>query len=79
MAFTWYLTSPGPGVGVDNFLVRWTGTLRVPKTGTYTLGTANSDGVRLWLNNNLILNRWYDQVTDLAKGSPQARGCHDRC
>lgn len=53
--------SPAPGVNADKFLVRWTGFVTVPTTGTYTFGSSSDDGVRIWVNNTLVQNRWIDQ------------------
>jgi len=32
------------------------------ETGSYTLETSNDDGVRLWLDGQLLIDEWYDQV-----------------
>ena len=50
--------SPGPGLGGQNFLVRWSGVLRVPNTGTWRLGAGSDDGVRIIRNGQAILERW---------------------
>lgn len=44
--------------GADNFSVRWTGQVSAPTTGSYTFYTKSDDGIRLWVNNNLIIDRW---------------------
>jgi YD repeat-containing protein len=65
--FDWTTGSPAPGVvNADNFLVRWTGSVWVPTTGSYSFGAASDDGVRIWVNDTLVLDRWFDQT----KGSP---------
>ena len=51
-----------PGVGVDQFSIRWSGFLLPRETGSYTLETSNDDGVRLWLDGQLLIDEWYDQV-----------------
>ena len=58
--FDWGQDSPGPGIGVDGFSVRWSGTLTVPESGQYDLGTASDDGVRLWLDDFLLIDNWTD-------------------
>jgi hypothetical protein len=40
------------------FSVRWTGLLSAPKAGEYTLITASNDGVRVWLNGDLVIDNW---------------------
>jgi len=47
---------PGGGIGPTNFAVRWTGQLLAPTTGSYTISTDSDDGVRVWLNGNLIID-----------------------
>lgn len=53
----------GPGAGIDgaNFLVRWTGFIATPTSGTYWIGAGNDDGVRIYVDGVKVLERWYDQ------------------
>jgi hypothetical protein len=39
---------------------RWTGYLEAPSTGTYTFHTFSNDGIRLWVNDQLIVEDWTD-------------------
>ena len=55
--FDWDLDGPA-GVPVDNFSARWTGRLTVPATGDYELGTVSDDGVRLFVDEATIVQRW---------------------
>ncbi|MCJ7808356.1 MAG: PA14 domain-containing protein, partial [Dehalococcoidia bacterium] len=58
-----------PGVDADNFSVRWTGQLAVPYPGeTYTFTTETDDGVRLWVNDTLVIDQWIDQGATLWSG-----------
>jgi glucose/arabinose dehydrogenase len=56
--FAWGLGAPAPGLGADTFSVRWTGQVEVPLSGTYTFYTASDDGVRLWVDGQLLVNNW---------------------
>ena len=56
--FIWGQESPGPGVALDGFSVRWTGYVQAPVSGTYRFSTVSNDGVRLWVNNTRIINNW---------------------
>ena len=57
--FDWGANSPEPGVvNPDNFTVRWTGTIEVPNSETYTFYTEGDDGIKLWVNNELIIDTW---------------------
>jgi uncharacterized protein YgiM (DUF1202 family) len=58
--FNWGTGSPIGGVGSDNFSVRWTRTLTLP-AGRYQFTTRTDDGVRLWVNNQLLIDRWVNQ------------------
>ena len=59
--FNWRYGGPGNGVGNDNFSVRWTKTLNIPRSGYYRLYTRTDDGVRAWVDNRLRISSWYDQ------------------
>lgn len=58
--FDWASAAPGTGVNADGFSVRWSGTLKVPTTGTYTFQTTSDDGVRLYVNGALLISNWTD-------------------
>jgi hypothetical protein len=56
--FNWGTGSPAPNViGADRFSVRWTGTLNL-SAGRYRFSTSADDGVRVWVNGNLIIDRF---------------------
>jgi hypothetical protein len=46
------------GVNSDLFAVRWTGKVIGPVSGTVTFSIQHDDGVRLWIDNVLIIDRW---------------------
>jgi hypothetical protein len=56
--FAWNTASPASGVHADNFSVRWTGQVQAPVTGSYRFTTLSDDGVRLWVNGQLVINNW---------------------
>ncbi len=56
--FNWGLGSPAATLGVDTFSVRWTGQIQPQFSETYTFQTFTDDGVRLWINNQLIIDHW---------------------
>ena len=51
-------TSPGPGVPGDYFSARWTGRLTVPASGSWQFFADVDDGLRLWVNGQLLLDKW---------------------
>jgi hypothetical protein len=56
----WAYGGPGNGVGNDNFSVRWTGTFWFENTGTYRFTTRTDDGVRLYVDGQLVIDQWRD-------------------
>ena len=61
LAFDWAHRPPAPGLPAEYFSVRWTGWLVPPASGRYVLHVTIDDGMRIWLNDNLILNEWRPQ------------------
>jgi hypothetical protein len=60
--FEWGNSSPLFPLPQDQFSVRWLGQVVPPQTNTYTFRADTDDGVRLWVNNQLIIDRWFDGV-----------------
>lgn len=56
--FSYRTLSPAPGVDPENYSIRWTGSLYAPVTGTYNFIIRVDDGVRLWVNDVKILDKW---------------------
>lgn len=61
--FNWEQGSPGYGLQENDFQVRWSGYLHAPVTGSYLFKTTTDDGVKLWIDNELLIDAWYDQDT----------------
>lgn len=59
--FSFGTAGPGGGIGGENFGVRWTRALTLD-AGRYRFTTLTDDGVRLWVDNQLIVDQWRDQV-----------------
>lgn len=56
----WAGGSPSSGVPDDGFSARWTGRARI-EGGTYTFIARADDGIRVYLDESLILDAWRDQ------------------
>jgi hypothetical protein len=56
--YNWGGDAPGPGVSAPLFSARWTGVLNIPYTETYTFYLNVQSGVRLWIDDQLIINNW---------------------
>lgn len=59
--FDWGGGSPNPAISSDFFTTRWTGTVMPRFTENYTFYTTSDDGVRVWLDGQLIIDKWIDQ------------------
>ena len=51
---------PPPGVRNDTFSVRWSGEIEALNSEAYTFTTGADDGVRVYLNGELIIDDWLD-------------------
>jgi uncharacterized protein YkwD/chitodextrinase len=58
--FDWGFSLPAPAVPAGPYSVRWQGDFTFT-AGTYTFTAMTSDGMRLYVDDTLVLNRWYDQ------------------
>lgn len=56
--FDWGQGSPDASMGNDSYSVRWTGQIVTPTTQTYTFTLRSDDGVRLWVNGQLIIDKF---------------------
>ena len=61
--FNWGNEIPLTTISNDHFKIRWSGKLRPLTDDTYTIYLTASDGVRLWINNTLIIDSWADNIT----------------
>lgn len=57
--YNWGLGSPHPDVSADNFSVRWERVVEL-QAGTYLVSATSDDGVRVYINGELVLNGWWD-------------------
>ncbi len=61
--------APANGVGPDFFSIRWTGKVVPRFSETYTFSTLSDDGVRLWINGELLIDNWTVHPVTLDSGS----------
>jgi hypothetical protein len=67
--FNWGDGVPDEAVGADNFSVRWTGQLEAAFTETYTFYARTDDGVRLWVEGQLLIDNWINRAPTEDKAS----------
>ncbi len=59
--FNWGGASPDPSISGNNFSARWTGSVQPQFSENYVFCTNTDDGVRLYFNNALVINKWQNQ------------------
>jgi len=75
VAFNWAAGSPDPSIAPDTFSVRWTGQVQAQKTETYTFYTKTDDGVKLFINGQMLINKLVVQgPTEYAVSVPMVAG-----
>ena len=61
--------SPGASIAPDTFSARWIGQIEPRFSETYTFTTTSDDGVRLWVNNQLLIDQWNDHAVKQHSGT----------
>ena len=61
--FDFGTAAPAGGVPADNFQIRWSGRVVPRATEAVTFYTQTDDGVRLYINGALVIDRWMIQNT----------------
>lgn len=66
--FDWGGNPPVNGIPGNNWSARWLGQVQAETTTDYTFVTMSDDGVRLWVNNQLLIDNWtyHGTTTDRA-------------
>jgi hypothetical protein len=68
--FKWNGAKPAGNIAGDTFSVRWQGQVEAKSTEAYTFSTVSDDGVRLWVNGQLIINQWNNHAAREDKAAP---------
>ena len=58
--FNWGNAAPDASIAADTYTTRWTGQVVPLYSQTYTFYTQSDDGVRLWVNDQLVVDNWTD-------------------
>ena len=59
LSHDWGSGSPHPSVVPDGFSARWTRYIDVA-SGIYRFTATSDDGIRVWIDDELMINEWYD-------------------
>jgi alpha-L-fucosidase len=71
--FNWVRNTPGKPIKEDDFTVTWTGFLKSDIGGKYHFEAKADDGMRLWIDNKLVIDKWGKSV----KGSDSNAMSHE--
>lgn len=74
--FDWAHGSPDPAINADLFSVRWTGSDNFQE-GTYRFITTTDDGVRFYIDNDLIQDDWVERGDDIIVDKIMTAGTHN--
>jgi hypothetical protein len=64
----WGSGSPGSRVPADGFSARWTGRSYIAE-GEYDFIARGDDGIRVWMNDQLIIDRWSGALPEIRVGA----------
>ena len=56
----WGGGSPNAAVNIDQFSARWSGQVQPKYSGEYTFFVNSDNGRRLWINGQLVIDKWID-------------------
>ena len=56
--FSWTLYPPEEQLALDDYSVSWNGEIKTDKTADVNIGLEGNDGFRLYLDNELIIDKW---------------------
>jgi hypothetical protein len=73
--FNWGEGSPAPTIPVNGFSARWART-RQFREGTFHFTITVDDGVRLWVDDTLLINEWHDGQATYAADLHLTQGTH---
>lgn len=74
--FNWGNVAPAAGIPADAFSVRWTRSVEF-EAATYRFHVWVDDGVRLWVDDQLLINAWYDSGPhEVTADYAMVRGVH---
>ena len=66
ISFDWSQQAPVGGLDGPTFSVRWIGKVQPKFSEHYTFHTETDSGVRLWINDRLVLDQWKEEPLILA-------------
>lgn len=74
--FNWFSGSPDPRINSDNFSARWTRNVNFP-AGNYRFFATMDDGMRIWIDNQLVVDSWTNSQEHTMSFDRFMNGNHD--
>jgi hypothetical protein len=75
--FDWDFESPGLGIPADDFSASWNKSIEF-ETGVYTLYAQADDGLRVYVDNVLVIDEWHDSDgSELYETELELSGVHE--
>jgi hypothetical protein len=72
--FIWGGTNPPPSLSNGLYTVRWTGQVQPQYSETYFFDIRSDDGVKLWVNDQLLIDKWQSQNAGWSNSIPLQGG-----
>jgi hypothetical protein len=73
--FDWGSGSPAAHIPSDGFSVRWIRVVPLAP-GAYRFTATSDDGIRVWADDNLVINQWYDHPAQTFTGDVNLTGAN---
>lgn len=67
--FYWGSGSPDPAIEYNSYSIVWEGEIEAPVSGQMTFLATTDDGVRLYVNNQLVIDQWQEQARTTHSGT----------
>ncbi len=68
--FNWAGNRPDAALPADGFSARWDGQLAAPSSEAHTFYLYSDGGARLWVNNQLVIDRWQPSFEPQTRSAP---------
>jgi glucose/arabinose dehydrogenase len=72
--FNWIYGSPSPTIRNDRFTIVWQGLIRIPFDGDYTFYSTSDDGVRVVIDEDVVIDAWIDKGPTEISGTTTLQG-----
>jgi len=59
---------------IDRVIVKWTGWINIPTSGTYQFGGSADDGIHVTIDNTVVIDSWIDSGNAFRTGTPITLG-----